>query len=78
MLVIAFFNNIINLIFDSFFNNIPTVDMPGGIMTVFTDLRSYIAVIGHYIPLDTALTCITILVSLWLIFAITSFVLQLL
>jgi hypothetical protein len=78
MLLMAFFNNLLHLIFDSLFSVVPTVDMPPEVMTVFTDLHSYIAVIGHYVPLTVALTCITIVITLWLIFALISIVLQLL
>jgi hypothetical protein len=78
MLLTAIFNNLIGLIMGSFFQNVPVVEMPDGVMTVFTNLSDYIDVIGYYIPVEIALECIFVIISISFVFAIISIVLQLL
>jgi hypothetical protein len=58
--------------------NIPTVSLPPGSMTVFVTAGDYVSVISHYIPIDTFMTCFSAIVVLWLIFAAISIFLQLL
>jgi len=58
--------------------NIPTVSLPDGSMSVFTSAGEYVSVISHYIPVDTFMVCLSALLVIWILFAVISVILQLL
>lgn len=60
-----------------FINNIPTVSLPEGSMTVFLTASEYVSVISYYIPIDIFMSCLTGLFVMWIVFAGISILLQL-
>jgi hypothetical protein len=56
---------------------IPTVSLPDDAMTVFGQASDYIAVIAHYVPVDTLLDDIPKVLATFIVCAIVSAVLQL-
>lgn len=59
-------------------NSLPVFKLPDGAMTVFDNISDYTAVIGHYVPIGTFLTCCAIVLSVWLVCTVISAILQLL